>query len=113
MIGPLDTQVLVNRTLDVQKIQGNATQVLEDEEKNNKERVAKQVVAEEQRVQRKSEIVPGKIKDQDRRQESNNDQPKERKNKNRTSSPKTSVTEKSGPARDRSEWRGRFIDLEL
>jgi hypothetical protein len=113
MIGPLDTQVLVNRTLDVQKIQGNVTQTLEDEEKNNKERVAKQVITEEQRVQRKSEIIPGKIKDQDRRQESNSDQDKERKTKDKASGTKTSITEKSGPAHDRNEWRGRFVDLEL
>ena len=111
MIRPLDTQVLVNRTLDVQKIQGNATQVLEDEEQSHKERVAKRVITEEQRVQRKSEIVPGKIKDQDKRQEGNADQSKERKTK--TSITKTGVTKKSERDHDQNEWRGRYIDLEL
>ncbi len=111
MIRPLDTQVLVSRTLDVQKIQGNVTQVLEDEEQSQKERVAKQVIAEEQKVQRKSEIVPGKIIDQDKRGEGNPPQSKEGKTK--TNVNKAEVTKKSGPNQDRNEWRGRFIDLEL
>lgn len=107
MIGPLDTQVLVNRTLDVQKNQGNAIQVLEDEEQIRKERQENQIVRDEQRVKRKSEIVQGRIQDQGKERERNTRQNKKDRNN------KTAVEQRKGRGKDQNEWRGRFVDLEL
>lgn len=106
MIGPLDTQVLVNRTLDVQRIQGNVNQIIEDESQIRKERLENQIRTEAQRVQRKNEIVPGRIQEQDRRRE---EYP--RPNKKRKAKAGEAKAEK--PGNNSREWRGRFIDLEL
>ncbi|HHT48631.1 MAG TPA: hypothetical protein GXZ98_04985 [Firmicutes bacterium] len=106
MIGPLDTQVLVNRTLEVQRIQGNANQVLQDEEQNQKNRLDNQIRTGEQRVQRKSETVQGRIQEQGKHGEGQSRQKKEEKAKKR-------VAKERRPEPNRNEWRGRFVDIEL
>ncbi|NLY91250.1 MAG: hypothetical protein GX081_06535 [Firmicutes bacterium] len=106
MIGPLDTQVLVNRTLEVQRIQGNANQIKEDEDQNQKERLDNQIRTEAQRVQRKSETVQGRIQEQGKRREEHPPQ-------NREGKPKVMVAKEKRSRTNPNEWRGRFIDLEL
>jgi len=106
MIGPLDTQVLVNRTLEVQRIQGNANQIPEDENQKQKERLDNQIQTQAQRVQRKSEIVQGRIQEQGKRREEHPRQNRERK-------PKGMAPKEKARAINPNEWRGRFIDLEL
>ncbi|NLM37179.1 MAG: hypothetical protein GX202_03515 [Firmicutes bacterium] len=106
MIGPLDTQILVNRTLEVQKQHGGVLQGQEDEEQIRKERLNNQINREEQRVQRRTEIVHGRVQDEGKRRE-NSDRPKgEKKNK------KEDEPQNVG-GKDRHDWRGRFVDLEL
>ncbi|HHT04673.1 MAG TPA: hypothetical protein GXZ97_00200 [Hydrogenispora sp.] len=107
MIGPLDTQVLVNRTLEVQKQHGGAIQGQEDEEEIRKERLNNQISREEQRVQRKSEIVHGRVQDEGKRQGSYA-RPKGEGRKNKKEDKQQSVRGK-----DHHDWRGRFVDLEL
>ena len=106
MIGPLDTQVLVNRTLEVQKQHGGAIQGLEDEEQIRKERLNNQIIREEQRVKRKSEIVQGRIQDEGKRRESYARPKGERK-------AKKEEEQQSVRGKDRHDWRGRFVDFEL
>lgn len=106
MIRPLDAQVMVNRTLDVQKLQGNAMQVLEDEDQILKERLDNQIKKAEQSVRRQSETVHGRLQDEGKHREADAHQGKKRERK------ETTVREK-GNKTNRHEWRGRFIDLEL
>ncbi len=104
MIGPLDVQVLVNRTLEVQKLQGNAMHMPEDENENFKQRLNNQVKREEQQVRRKSEIVHGQIRDDGKRKE-------ERDNKHEKN--KSSNEEMTKEKLKSNGLKGRFIDMEL
>lgn len=106
MIGPLDTQVLVNRTLDVQRIQGNVNQIIAEESQIQKERLDNQIRTEAQRVQRKNEASPGRIQEQEKRREEYPQPKRERK-------PKTPEAKEEKPGKNPQEWRGRYIDLEL
>ena len=107
MIGPLDTQILVNRTLEVQKQHGSVIQGIEDEEKIRKERMENQIAREERRVLRKSEIVQGRIQEEGKRRESSA-QP------NRDGKPRKKEEQQLAErGKDRRDWRGRFVDLEL
>jgi len=92
----------------VQKLHGGAIQGQEDEEQIRKERLENQINQEERRVQRKSEIVHGRIQDEGKRRETNPRPKGERK-------AKKEAEQQSGRERekDRHEWRGRFVDLEL
>ncbi|NLC53985.1 MAG: hypothetical protein GX770_08480 [Firmicutes bacterium] len=109
MIGPLDTQVLVNRTLEVQKQHGATLQGREDEEQIRQERLNNQINREEQRVQRKSEVVQGRIQDEGKHRESDTQPQGERKTKKE----KKEDEQQSRRDKDRNDWRGRFVDLEL
>jgi hypothetical protein len=105
MIGPLDVQVLVNRTLEVQKLQGNAMHLPEDENENFKQRLDNQVKKEEQQVRRKSEIVHGQIREDGRRKEEMDKKNEEKRNsKDEMKKKKTKST---------NGLKGRFIDMEL
>lgn len=104
MIGPLDVQVLVNRTLEVQKLQGNAMHLPEDENENFKQRLNNQVKREEKQVSRKSEIVHGQIRDEGKRKE-------ERDNKQEKK--RTSKEEMTKEKLKSNGLKGRFIDMEL
>ena len=104
MIGPLDVQVLVNRTLDVQKQQGHSMHVIEDENKVLKNRLDNQLKKEEQQVSRKSETVQGRIQDDHSEKEKRDSQHKGR------SFPREQPSEKDVK---QNEWKGRFIDMEL
>ncbi|HHW12421.1 MAG TPA: hypothetical protein GXX33_05405 [Firmicutes bacterium] len=108
MIGPLDTQILVNRTLEVQKQHGGVLQGLEDEEQIRKERLNNEINREEHRVQRRSEIVHGRVQDEGKRR-GNNAPPKGEKKAKKEDEPQNARSR----SKDRHEWRGRFIDLEL
>ncbi|HBK68350.1 MAG TPA: hypothetical protein DDZ91_06895 [Firmicutes bacterium] len=104
MIGPLNVQVLVNRTLDVQKQQGHSLNVIEDENKILKNRLDNQIKKEEQQVRRKSETVQGRVQDDHSRKEERDSQ---HQGKNFSGE---QPSKKDGKQTD---WKGRFIDMEL
>ncbi len=105
MLGPLDVQVLVNRTLEVQKLQGNILQQQEDESEVQKNRRENEVRKAEQQVRRKGEAVHGRIQDGGREQQAST-----RQNQKRESAGKK---EENRSSAKQLEGKGRFIDLEV
>ncbi|NLW56909.1 MAG: hypothetical protein GX050_09930 [Firmicutes bacterium] len=105
MLGPLDVQVLVNRTLEVQKLQGNILQQQEDESEIQKNRRDNEIRKAEQQVRRKSETVQGRIQEGGREQQAPGRQAQKRKFAGKKE-------EKQSPPKQQ-EGKGRFIDLEV
>lgn len=106
MLGPFDVQVLVNRTLDVQKLQGNVLHQQEDESEVQKNRLDNQIRKEEKQVRRKSEAVHGRIQGEEREQQARSRQEQGR----RFTGEKED--EERPPTKQR-DLKGRFIDFEV
>lgn len=104
MVQPIDLHVLLNRALELQRLQGVALRQPQDENETFKNRVAQEVIEEERQVRRRKEIVHGQIQ----KEESSNRGQREssgEKRRHRSRSPSS--------GRSRKDDRGLIIDLEV
>lgn len=114
MLGPLDVQVLINRTLDIQKIQGAALKQLEEEDEAHKQRRLQEVEEEERQVRRRNQIVEGRVDDQEKERSSGGQKGNARR---RTAQSKiltsASTDDLSQSGTDPLGLKGRIIDMEV
>ena len=104
MVQPIDLHVLLNRALELQRIQGVALRQPQDENEAFKNRVAQEITEEERQVRRKREMVDGRIhKEEGRNRERRERGGERRRNHSRFTAPK----------RDRINGKGQIIDLEV
>ena len=61
MLGPLDVQVLTNRTMEIQKTQGAALRQPQDERERAQIRLEQEIQRQERQVHRKEQMVDGRI----------------------------------------------------
>lgn len=108
MLGPLDVQVLINRTLEVQKIQGNVLRRPEEEGEVFKERVAREVKDEERRVRRRSQVVSGRVDDKERQNSHKREDEEDREGRSAEREVPTGSRRKN-PA----YYKGSIIDFQL
>lgn len=114
MLGPLDVQVLINRTLDIQKIQGAALKQPEEEDEVHKQRRLREVEEEERQVRRRNQIVEGRVDDREKERSLGG----QKRNAQRRSTQGKISTSASTDLPFRSEAdpldpKGRIIDLEV
>ena len=60
MLGPLDVQVLTNRTMEIQKTQGAALRQPQDERERAQIRLEQEIQRQERQVHRKEQMVDGR-----------------------------------------------------
>ncbi|HHZ19912.1 MAG TPA: hypothetical protein GX391_05270 [Firmicutes bacterium] len=98
MLRPVDLQVLVSRTHEVQKYQGVVTKMNESEGENFRRRLQNQVKEEQQQVQRKKNVLAKRVT---RRQEQDSSGGREQQDSQRKKEQQEDVS------------LGRHIDIEI
>jgi hypothetical protein len=80
MLRPVDLQVLITRTIEVQKQQGVAARLAGEEGENFRRRLQHQVEEEQRQVQRKSNVLTKRVNKRQEKDETNQQgQQRERK----------------------------------
>jgi|SRR5690554_1977559 len=105
MVQPIDLHVLLNRALELQRIQGVALRQPQDENEAFKNRVAQEITEEERQVRRKREMVDGRIH---KEEEGRNRERRERGGERRRNH-----SHSTAPKRDRINGKGQIVDLEV
>ncbi len=104
MVQPIDLHVLLNRVLELQRLQGVALRQPQDENETFKNRIAQEVIEEERQVRRRKEIVHGRIHEEERSNRGQRE-PAGEKKRQRSRSPSSE--------RNRKDDRGLIIDFEV
>jgi hypothetical protein len=112
VLGPLDVQVLTNRTLEIQKTQGAALRQPQDEREMAQVRIDQDIQRQERQVRRKEQIVDGRIDHRQRRQKGQEEKGDQKKRPPVEEAAQT-LSGKSKTSTQKAEFRGRIIDIEV
>jgi len=116
MLGPLDVQVLTNRTMEVQKTQGAMLRQPQDEAEIAKTRLDQEIQKQAQQVRRKDQMVDGRIDDQEESGQNRGYRDGERKqSENNAHAQQEGIDISVGDSevKKRLEFRGQVIDIEV
>lgn len=111
MLGPLDVQVLTNRTMEIQKTQGAALRQPQDEREMAQIRREQDIQRQERQVHRKEQMVDGRI-DQRQRQQRGREERNPKQKRTPVEETARTLPEKNNAQSQKADFRGRIIDIE-
>ncbi|HHU51494.1 MAG TPA: hypothetical protein GXZ36_06715 [Firmicutes bacterium] len=109
MLGPLDVQVLTNRTMEIQKTQGAALRQPQDERERAQIRLEQEIQRQERQVHRKEQMVDGRI---DQRQQRSRGERNFKQKRTPVEEKAQTLPEKNDAQSQKADFRGRIIDIQ-
>ncbi|HEY8344372.1 MAG TPA: hypothetical protein VIL66_04170 [Bacillota bacterium] len=109
MLGPLDVQVLTNRTMEIQKAQGAALRQPQDEREIAQIRREQDIQRQERQVRRKEQLVDGRI---DQRQQRSREERSFKQKRTPVEEKARTLPEKNDAQSQKADFRGRIIDIQ-